>query len=105
MTFKVGNVVVTDSFEVPCLVTAVTGLGFIDICILNQVSTNEPQGHHWARAEDYRLMEKVPDKWRDNLHYWLTRAICSTNVHLTMTYEAGQGLQNELERLGLNENK
>tara|TARA_R110000851_G_scaffold46832_5_gene113904 strand:+ start:837 stop:1154 length:318 start_codon:yes stop_codon:yes gene_type:complete len=105
MTFKVGNIVFSDFFGGPCLVTAVVGAGFIDVCILNQRLTNEPQGLSWVRADDYRLMEKVPEMWRDNLHYWLTRAICSTNVHLTMTYEAGQGLQNELERLGLNESK
>ena len=44
-------------------------------------------------------MEQVPSAWCTLLHFWVTRAICSDDPNLAMTYEAGQAVQSELKRL------
>lgn len=71
----------------------------IDICYLNNQHTNKPQGLGHAYKEHFMTMEQVPSAWCTLLHFWVTRAICSDDPNLAMTYEAGQAVQSELKRL------
>ena len=111
MSYKPGDIVFSKSkyfdpptavmFAGPILVTKVHNDRLIDICFLNNSHTNKPQGLGCTYTEDYMSMNEVPDEWRDILAFWVTRAICSTDPNLAMTYEAGQAAPSELERLGL----
>lgn len=108
MSFKAGDIVFNKCqysnkpimFSGPILVTKVRR-AHIDICYLNNSHTGEPQGNGYQYRSDFMLMDEAPEEWREILPFWVTRAICSTDPNLTMTYEAGQGAPSELERLGL----
>ena len=87
-------------FSGPILVTKVRK-NHIDICYLNNSHTDAPQGNGYQYTKDFMPMDEVPKEWRDIITLWVTRAICSTDPNLTMTYEAGQAVASELERLGV----
>ena len=87
-------------FAGPALITKEHGNGSIDICYLNNPHTNAPQGLSRVWKRDFMPMDRVPEVWREHLSYWVTRALCSSDPNLTMTYEAGQNIMSELERLG-----
>ena len=88
-------------FAGPVLITNEHKDGSIDICYLNNPHTNEPQGLSRVRNLVFMPMDRVPEVWREQLSYWVTRALCSSDPNLTMTYEAGQNIMSELERLGV----
>ncbi len=86
----------------PVLVTKVyDNERHIDICYLNNPHTNMPQGLGHAYLEQFMPMEQVPSAWCTLLEFWVTRAICSDDPNLAMTYEAGEAVGSELERLGV----
>jgi hypothetical protein len=87
-------------FAGPVLITNEYPNGSIDICYLNNPHTNEPQGLSRIWKRDFMPMDRVPEVWREHLSYWATRALCSSDPNLTMTYEAGQNILSELERVG-----
>jgi hypothetical protein len=85
-------------FSGPILVTKVRK-NHIDICYLNNPHTNAPQGLGHAYKKDFIRVDEVPEDLRGILSLWVTRAICSDDPNLTMTYEAGQAVGLELKRL------
>jgi len=88
-------------FSGPVLITKVHNERQIDICYLNNPHTGKPQGLGHTYVEHFMPMDEVPEEWRDNIALWVTRAICSADPNLAMTYEAGQHVGSELERLGV----
>ena len=85
-------------FGGPILVTKARE-NHIDICFLNNPHTGEPQGLGHAYKKDFIRMDEVPEDVKKVLSFWVTRAICSIDQNLTMTYEAGQAVWPELKRL------
>ena len=85
----------------PALVTRVISDTMIDICLLNNNHVDKPQGLGHQYTDEYMNMHQVPTDWDTILDYWVTRAICSDDPNLTMTYEAGEAVGTELYRLGV----
>jgi hypothetical protein len=88
-------------FSGPVLVTKVHNDRQVDICYLNNPHTDMPQGLGHTYAEQFMPMDQVPAEWDDVLEYWVTRAICSDDPNLAMTFEAGEAVGQELYRLGV----
>jgi len=87
-------------FTGPILITKVHSEDAVNICYLNSPHTNKPQGLGYAPGFRFEKMEEVPATWKEILPIWVTRALVSFDPNLTMTTEARDNAQYELERLG-----
>ena len=87
-------------FTGPVLITQIHSEDHVNICYLNNPHTNKPQGLGYTPGFRFEKMEEVPAAWEEILPIWVTRALVSFDPNLTMTAEARDNAQYELERLG-----